>query len=143
MFTFLIASINQREPVGRFLLVIMEAQDLHQTENEPPKAFCVVEMGGKKFNSPKIDSANPKWNLSMQFSVYDVNRDILSINVYDSKQFTPNLFLGKIDIRMMNIYRDQMKENQENGPVPITRCFRMSGGQSGKLMLKMSLSIFN
>ena len=100
-------------------------------------------MGGKKFHSQRLDSSNPKWNLSMQFSVYDINKDSLSVSVYDSKQFSPNIFLGKIDIRMMNIYRDQMKENQENGPIPITRYFRMSNVQSGRLMLKMSLSIFN
>ncbi len=134
---------NQKEPVGRFLLVIMEAQDLFHSEIEQPKAFCEAEMGGKKFQSQTIDSANPKWNLSVQFSVYDVNKDVLSVGVFDSRQFKPNVFLGKVEIRMANILRDQLKQNQENGPVPITRCFRMNSAQSGKLLLKMSLSIFN
>lgn len=120
----------------------MEAQDLVY-DSEQPKAFCEVEMGGKKFFSQQIDSSNPKWNLSMQFSIYDVNKDSLNVIVYNSKQFSPNVFLGKTEIRMANILRDQMKESQENGPIPITRCFRLSNVQSGKLILKMSLSIFN
>lgn len=137
------SAINQKEPVGRFLLVIMEAQDLLHTEPEQPKSFCEVEMGGKRFHSQIIESSNPKWNLSMQFSVYDLNKDMLNVLVYDNRQFSPNIFLGKIEIRMLNVYRDQMKENQENGPIPITRCFRMNNVSTGKLMLKMSLSIFS
>ena len=121
---------------------MLEAQDLIHN-SEQTKAFCEVEMGGKKFYSQQIDSSNPKWNLSMQFSIYNVNKDILNIIVYNSKKFSPNDFLGKTEIRMVNIFRDQMKESQENGPIPITRCFRLNNVQNGKLMLKMSLSIFN
>lgn len=144
----------------------MEAQDLLHTEPEQPsksiayysysiktftnfiksiqsESFCEVEMGGKRFHSQIIESSNPKWNLSMQFSVYDLNKDMLNVLVYDNRQFSPNIFLGKIEIRMLNVYRDQMKENQENGPIPITRCFRMNNVSTGKLMLKMSLSIFS
>ncbi len=100
-------------------------------------------MGLQKYVSQKIESFNPKWNTSMQFLIYDLNRDVLSVVVYDSKLYQPNKFLGKTEIRMIQIYREQTKENQENGQLPITRCFRMSNIPSGKLMLKMSISIFN
>lgn len=101
-------------------------------------------MGFQKFNTHIIESLNPKWNTSMQFQIYDLNKDVLSVSVYDSKTFSPNVFLGKTELRVIQIYREQLKEtNNENGPVPITKVFRMSNVPSGKIMLKMSISIFN
>jgi Ca2+-dependent lipid-binding protein len=101
-------------------------------------------MGLQKFNTHIIESLNPKWNTSMQFQIYDLSKDILSVCVYDSKSFSPNIFLGKTELRIMQIYREQLKETKnENGPIPITKVFRMSNVPTGKIMLKMSISIFN
>jgi hypothetical protein len=94
----------------------------------------------QKFSTHSIDSGNPKWNTSMQFQIYDLNKDILSVNVYDRKIYAPNVFLGKCEFRILQIYREQMKENHENNP--FTRVYRMSSVQSGKLMLKMNIHIF-
>ena len=105
-------------------------------------SFCEVELGMQKFNTQIIESLNPKWNTSMQFQIYELNKETLSINVYDRKFFSPNVFLGKLELRILQIYREQMKENQENGPTPITKVFRLSQTPSGKIMLKMSISIF-
>ena len=76
----------------------------------------------------------------MQFQIYDLNKDVLSVCVYDRKVYSPNLFLGKTEFRIIQILKEQMKENQENNP--IIRVFRMSNVQTGKLMLKMSISIY-
>ncbi len=100
-------------------------------------------MGFQKFNTPVIESSNPKWNTSMQFQIYDLNKDILNVAVYDRKFYSPNVFLGKTELKILQIYREQVKENQENGPNPITRVFRMNGVPTGKIILKMSISIFN
>jgi hypothetical protein len=102
--------------------------------------FCEASMGVQKFSTHSIDSANPKWNTSMQFQIYDLNKDTLSVVVYDRKTYSPNLFLGKTEFRIIQILKEQMKENQENNP--IIRVFRMSNVQTGKLMLKMSISIY-
>jgi Ca2+-dependent lipid-binding protein len=108
------------------------------------ETFCEAEMGLQKFNTHIIESLNPKWNTSMQFQIYDLNKDVLNVVVYDSKAFSPNVFLGKTELRIIQIYREQLKEtNNENGPIPITKVFRMSNIPSGKIMLKMSISIFN
>ena len=104
-------------------------------------------MCGQKLNTHVIVSFNPKWNTSMQFQIYDLNKDVLNISVYDRKIYSPNLFLGKLELRILQIYREQMKENREIGSVPIslpiTRVFRMINTPSGKLMVKMSISIYN
>lgn len=97
-------------------------------------------MGVQKFTTHTIDSANPKWNTSMQFQIYDINKDILSVIVYDKKIYRPNVFLGKTELKMVQIYREQMKDNQENNP--IMRVFRMSNVPNGKIMLKISISIY-
>jgi hypothetical protein len=76
----------------------------------------------------------------MQFQIYDLNKDILGVSVYDRKVYTPNVFLGKVEFKILQIYREQMKENQENNP--FTRVYRMSGVQSGKIMLKINIIVY-
>jgi len=97
-------------------------------------------MGLQKFNTHTIDSVNPKWSTSMQFQIYDLNKDILNVAVYDRRIFSPNIFLGKVEIKIIQIYREQVKENKENNP--IIRMFRMNSVPTGKLMLKMSINIY-
>ena len=97
-------------------------------------------MGIQKFNTHHIDSGNPKWNTSMQFQIYDLNKDILGVNVYDRKVYMPHIFLGKVEFKVLQIYREQMKENQENNP--FTRVYRMSGVQLGKIMLKINIIVY-
>jgi hypothetical protein len=76
----------------------------------------------------------------MQFQIYDLNKDVLSVVVYDRKIYTPNVFLGKHEKKIGQIYNEQVKENQENNS--ITRVFRLSNVSMGKIMLKMSILIF-
>lgn len=134
------ANLSQKNAIGRFLLLIMEAQDLMLEPSNERSVFCEASMGVQKFNTQPINSANPKWNTSMQFQIYDLNKDVLNVMVYDKKIYKPNIFLGKAELKVYQIYREQMKDNQENNP--ITRMFRMSNVPNGKIMLKMSISIF-
>lgn len=133
-------NLSQKTAIGRFLLLIMEAQDLMLEPSNERSVFCEAQMGVQKFNTQPINSANPKWNTSMQFQIYDLNKDILNVMVYDKKIYKPNIFLGKTELKIYQIYREQMKDNQENNP--ITRMFRMSNVPNGKIMLKMSISIY-
>ena len=96
-------------------------------------------MGLQKYGTHTLDSANPKWNTSMQFQIYDLNKDTLVVSVFDRKLYSPNVNLGKTELKIMQIYKEQIKESQNN---PITRVFRMSGIKCGKIMLKMSISIY-
>lgn len=96
-------------------------------------------MGVQKFSTHTIEnSLNPKWNTSMQFQIYDLNKDILTITIYDQKIFSPNVFLGKAHIGVLTIYQEQVKENN-----PITRVYRLTDAKCGKVMIKMNISMYN
>ncbi|CAF0787535.1 unnamed protein product [Brachionus calyciflorus] len=134
-------NLSQKTAIGRFLLLVMEAQDLMLEPSNERSVFCEASMGVQKFNTQPINSANPKWNTSMQFQIYDLNKDVINVMVYDKKIYKPNIFLGKTELKIFQIYREQMKDNQENNP--IIRMFRMSNVPNGKIMLKMSISLYN
>ena len=101
-------------------------------------AFCEVKMGPQKFNTNAIEnSLNPKWNTSMQFQVYDLQKDQLTFTIYDQKIYSPNILLGRARVNISSIYQEQIKENN-----PIIKVFRLSDGRSGKVMIKMNISIY-
>lgn len=117
--------------------------------------FCEASLGMQKFSTHSIDSANPKWNTTMQFQIYDLNKDSLNVCLYDRKVYSPNVFLGKTELKIIQIYREQAKEtphqHQQQHQLmqheeicnPITRVFRMSSSNTtAKIMLKMSISIY-
>jgi Ca2+-dependent lipid-binding protein len=110
------------------------------SSNHERNIFCEATMSLQKFSTHPLDSSNPKWNTSMQFQIYDLNKDFLSVTVYDRKTFSPNTLLGKTELKILQIYREQMKENQQNNP--IIRVFKINNEHHGKLMLKMSISIY-
>jgi Ca2+-dependent lipid-binding protein len=128
----------------------MEGQDLVMPDssssnsisssNHEKNIFCEATMSLQKFSTHALDSSNPKWNTSMQFQIYDLNKDFLSVVVYDRKTFSPNALLGKTELKILQIYKEQMKENQQNNP--IIRVFKINNEHHGKLMLKMSISIY-
>lgn len=118
----------------------MEAQDLMLEPSNDRAVFCEASLCLQKFSTPSINSANPKWNTNMQFQIYDLNKDVVNVMVYDKKIYKPNIFLGKTELKIYQIYREQIKDNQESNP--ITRMFRMSNVPNGKIMLKMSISIY-
>jgi Ca2+-dependent lipid-binding protein len=95
-------------------------------------------MGPQKFTTHTIDnSLNPKWNTSMQFQIYDLNKDQLTFTISDQKIYSPNVLLGKARVNVSTIYQEQVKENN-----PIIKVYRLSDGTSGKVMIKMNISIY-
>lgn len=53
--------------------------------------YCEVSMGAQEHKTKVISSTlNPKWNASMQFTIRDLQEDVLCITVYDRDLFTPN-----------------------------------------------------
>jgi len=48
-------------------------------------------MGAQEHKTKVIqNSLNPKWNASMQFTIKDLQEDVLCITVYDRDLFSPN-----------------------------------------------------
>ena len=53
--------------------------------------YCEVSMGVQEHKTKVINGTlNPKWNSSMQFTLKDLEQDVLCITVYDRDLFTPN-----------------------------------------------------
>ncbi|CAF3921584.1 unnamed protein product, partial [Rotaria sp. Silwood1] len=53
--------------------------------------YCEITVGSLTLKTPFMKRTNnPKWNTSMQFSLYDFAKDIIHINIFDNEFFSPN-----------------------------------------------------
>lgn len=53
--------------------------------------FCEITVDSLTLKTPFIKrTINPKWNVSMQFPLFDLAEDIIHINIFDNKFFSPN-----------------------------------------------------
>ena len=53
--------------------------------------YCEVRMGSQEHKTRVVqDNLNPVWDSSMQFTVKDLEQDVLCITVYDRDLFSPN-----------------------------------------------------
>ena len=53
--------------------------------------YCEVSMGAQEHKTKVIPATlNPKWNQNMQFTIRDVDQDVLCITVFDRDLFSPN-----------------------------------------------------
>ena len=109
-----------KESVGMLSVTVVEACDLLAKDpNGRSDPFCVLKFGDhQEQNTPVIHSTlNPKWNYKvglslsryfaelvytlfclcfihqMQFSVHDLNTEVLELTVFDKDLFSPNGWL--------------------------------------------------
>nr|XP_023015070.1 intersectin-1 isoform X3 [Leptinotarsa decemlineata] len=78
------------------------------------------------------------WNYSMQFQLRNINQEVLAFIVCERNEFTPDEFLGRAELRI----RDILEESQNhNGP--ITKKLILHQVESGELVVKLDLHLFN
>ncbi|XP_060069660.1 intersectin-1-like [Ylistrum balloti] len=126
--------------VGRLLVLILEACHLQPSDdNGKSDPFCEVSMGVQEHKTKVINSTlNPKWNQSMQFTIRDVEQDVLCITVFDRDLFSPNDFLGRTEICVKEI----MDENKTiKGP--ITKRLLLHEVSSGEVLVKLDLQLYD
>jgi Ca2+-dependent lipid-binding protein len=83
-FIFLFTS---EENVSFFFLILTGKSD----------PYCEVSMGAQEHKTKVIPATiNPKWNQNMQFTIRDVDQDVLCITVFDRDLFSPNGRLSEI-----------------------------------------------
>jgi len=133
--------VIQKNPVGKLVIIIQEAQDILADFTNDDKimrnSLCEVRMGSQKYMTHTVEnSLNPKWNTSMQFLIFDFQKEILNITVYDRKIFSPNFFLGRINLSMAQL----RKENSGDG-VSIIKAFNLSDVKTGKIIIKLNLML--
>ncbi|XP_013413935.1 intersectin-1 [Lingula anatina] len=133
------ANVRKVPAVGRLLVVIVEGCNL-KTHGNTGKSdpYCEVSMGSQEHKTKVINSTlNPKWNSSMQFTVKDVKEDVLCITVFDRDLFTPNDFLGRTEIRIADI----LKENKEKKG-PVTKRLLLHEVEKGEVVVKLDIQLF-
>jgi len=131
-------SVKKVPAVGRLLIVIVEGVDLKIADDGKSDPYCEVSMGVQEHRTNVIQSTlNPKWNHSMQFSVRDVEQDILTLTVYDRDLFSPNDFLGRTEIRVKDIHEATKKTKG-----PLVKRLALHEVETGEVMVKFDLQIF-
>ncbi|XP_049819968.1 intersectin-1 isoform X3 [Aethina tumida] len=77
------------------------------------------------------------WNSSMQFQVRDVNREFVAFTVYEYNQFSPDEFLGRAELKVIDIYNETQNING-----PITKKLILHQVESGEISVKLDFHIF-
>uniref|UniRef100_A0A8D9BKH2 Intersectin-2 n=2 Tax=Cacopsylla melanoneura TaxID=428564 RepID=A0A8D9BKH2_9HEMI len=125
--------------VGRLLVVVAEGYKLKPPTHKR-QVFCQVTMGSQEHTTSNINinTLEPKWNSSMQFLIKDVREDVLCLTVFDKGHYSPDEFLGRTEMRIVDIYNS--KGNQHG---PITKMLKLYQVTTGEILLKLDLHLFN
>ncbi|XP_076079653.1 intersectin-1-like isoform X1 [Mytilus galloprovincialis] len=126
--------------VGRLLVLIQEGCDLQPRDaNGKSDPYCEVSMGAQEHKTKVIPATlNPKWNQNMQFTIRDVDQDVLCITVFDRDLFSPNDFLGRTEIRVKEILQES---NEKRGP--ISKRLLLHEISSGEVVVKLDLQLYD
>ncbi|PVD28103.1 hypothetical protein C0Q70_10685 [Pomacea canaliculata] len=148
------------KPVGRLLVIIEEGIKLHSaSESGKSDPYCEVSMGTQEHRTRVVPGTlNPKWNSSMQFTIRDLNQDVLCITVYDRDIYSPNGiltlarkkknnnsdggvladFLGRTEVRV-----SEVQEEARIKKGPITKRLILHEVETGEVVVKLDLQLYD
>ncbi|XP_051159795.1 intersectin-1 isoform X3 [Leptopilina boulardi] len=123
---------------GRILVTVLEGSSL-KTISGKCNAFCKVSMGSQEEQTIVVSGTDcPLWDASMQFQVKDLHEDTLCITVFDKGYYSPDEFMGRAEVRVVDIMRDS---NDSCGP--IQKRIKLREVERGDVVLKLDLRLFN
>uniref|UniRef100_UPI00358E5D18 intersectin-1 isoform X2 n=1 Tax=Myxine glutinosa TaxID=7769 RepID=UPI00358E5D18 len=124
--------------IGRLMVNVVEGIELKACRsNGRSNPYCEVTMGAQCHITKTIqDSTSPKWNSNCQFFVKDLDQDVLCITVFERDQFSPDDFLGRTEIRVADIKRDQEAKG------PVTRRLLLHEVSTGEVVVRLDLQLF-
>ncbi|XP_043468951.1 intersectin-1 isoform X3 [Leptopilina heterotoma] len=123
---------------GRILVTVLEGSSL-KTISGKCNAFCKVAMGSQEEQTVVVSGTDcPLWDASMQFQVKDLHEDTLCITVFDKGYYSPDEFMGRAEVRVVDIMRDS---NDSCGP--IQKRIKLREVERGDVVLKLDLRLFN
>ncbi|KAH0509107.1 Intersectin-1 [Microtus ochrogaster] len=100
--------------------------------------YCEVTMGSQCHITKTIqDTLNPKWNSNCQFFIRDLEQEVLCITVFERDQFSPDDFLGRTEIRVADIKKDQGSKG------PVTKCLLLHEVPTGEIVVRLDLQLFD
>ncbi|XP_011306596.1 intersectin-2 isoform X3 [Fopius arisanus] len=122
---------------GRILATVLQGSSI-KTPAGKSNAFCKVSMGSQEERTPVVSGTDcPMWDTSMQFQIKDLNEDTLCITVFDKSYYTPDDFLGRAEVRIVDIMRDC-----KDSCGPIQKRIKLREVDNGEVVLKLDLQLF-
>ncbi|XP_018567623.1 intersectin-1 isoform X2 [Anoplophora glabripennis] len=139
---------------GRLLVLVQKGKRfISSGKSHNENIYCKVTLGPQEqqtdiakenINNGNIpQSGIPQipslvWNYSMQFQLRNINQEVLTFVVLEQNPFAPDEFLGRAELKL----KDILKESQNhNGP--ITKKLILHQVESGELVVKLDLHLFN
>ncbi|XP_050785014.1 intersectin-1 isoform X2 [Gopherus flavomarginatus] len=125
--------------IGRLMVNIVEGIELKPCRSHgKSNPYCEVTMGSQcHITKTMQDTLNPKWNSNCQFFIKDLEQDVLCITVFERDQFSPDDFLGRTEIRVADIKRDQGSKG------PVTKCLLLHEVPTGEIVVRLDLQLFD
>uniref|UniRef100_A0A668TSE1 Intersectin-1 n=1 Tax=Oreochromis aureus TaxID=47969 RepID=A0A668TSE1_OREAU len=124
--------------IGRLMVNIVEGIELKPCRSHgKSNPYCEVTMGSQCHITKTLqDTLNPKWNSNCQFFIKDLEQDVLCITVFERDQFSPDDFLGRTEIRLAEIKKDQGSKG------PITKRLLLHEVPTGEIVVRLDLQLF-
>ncbi|CAF1680142.1 unnamed protein product, partial [Didymodactylos carnosus] len=74
--------------------------------------YCIVEMNNNQRQITPVlyDSVFPEWNVSFEFFICDLNKNIIKCSIYDRKQFSIDRLLGYIELPVSSLIDRQQQQ---------------------------------
>ncbi|XP_030638806.1 intersectin-2a [Chanos chanos] len=125
--------------IGRLLVTVQEATELKPCKpNGKSNPYCELTMGAQCYTSrPLSDTVNPKWNFSCQFFIKDLYQDVLCITIFERDQFSPDDFLGRTEVPVATIKRDQESKGAA------TRRLLLHEVPTGEVTVRLDLQLYD
>ncbi|CAG00361.1 unnamed protein product, partial [Tetraodon nigroviridis] len=124
--------------IGRLMVNIVEGIELKPCRSHgKSNPYCEVTMGSQCHITKTLqDTLNPKWNSNCQFFIKDLEQDVLCVTVFERDQFSPDDFLGRTEIRLAEIKKDQGSKG------PITKRLLLHEVPTGEIVVRLDLQLF-
>ncbi|XP_028938168.1 intersectin-1 isoform X2 [Ornithorhynchus anatinus] len=125
--------------IGRLMVNVVEGIELKPCRSHgKSNPYCEVTMGSQCHITKTIqDTLSPKWNSNCQFFIKDLEQDVLCITVFERDQFSPDDFLGRTEIRVADIKKDQGSKG------PVTKCLLLHEVPTGEIVVRLDLQLFD
>ncbi|XP_076839345.1 LOW QUALITY PROTEIN: intersectin-1-like [Brachyhypopomus gauderio] len=125
--------------IGRLMVNIVEGIELKPCRSHgKSNPYCEVTMGSQcHITKTMQDTLNPKWNSNCQFFIRDLEQDVLCVTVFERDQFSPDDFLGRTEIRLADIKKDQGSKG------PITKRLLLHEVPTGEIVVRLDLQLFD
>ncbi|XP_078069025.1 intersectin-2-like isoform X4 [Mustelus asterias] len=124
--------------IGRLFVSIIEATELKPCRaNGKSNPYCEVTMGSQCYTTRTLsDTLNPKWSFNCQFFIKDIYQDVLCITVFERDQFSPDDFLGRTEVPVATIKKEQ------EGKGPTTKRLLLHEVPTGEVWVRLDLQLY-